>query len=107
MKNTVELLGLLTLLDPRSPDGERVRAGPTELEKPCEPDEVGQRRSLWCPAYDRCLDAALRRRWRSWSCESCPLFPLAGPFRTREAENACAGRPFERSASGPFANPGF
>jgi hypothetical protein len=107
MKKTIELLGPLTLLDPRDPDGERVRAGPTELVKTCEAKEVGSRRSLWCPAYDRCLDAALQRRWRSWSCESCPLFPLASPFRKREAVKACEGRPFERPTAGTLRPSAF
>jgi len=99
MKKTIELLGLLDLLDPRGQEVTLRGAGPVELAEPCAPKDMGTLRSLWCPAYDRCLDTALRRRWRSWSCEACALFPLARPFRKLEAAKACASRPHEPSAS--------
>ena len=35
---------------------------------------VDENRSLFCAHYDECLDAALRERWRSWTCAQCPLF---------------------------------
>jgi hypothetical protein len=97
MPKTIELLGLLTLLDER---GVVVPAtGPTELHQPCKPEEVGQRRSLWCPAYDRCLEAALGRRWRSWSCEACRFFQHARPFRALAASRAGTMRPHGPSSS--------
>jgi len=99
MKKTIELLGLLTLLDPGGQDASVPGVGPVARLEPCEPGDVGRRRSLWCPAYDQCLDTALQRKWRSWSCEACTLFPLARPFRKLEAAKACASRPHEPSAS--------
>jgi hypothetical protein len=95
MNKTIELIGLLSLANRFQADGEARGAGPVELTAPSQPDDMGRLRSLWCPAYDRCLDAALQRRWRSWTCESCTLFPYAGPFRSLEAAKAFAGRRFD------------
>jgi len=61
-------------------------AGPAELSAALSPEEMGQRRSLWCPAYERCLEVAYRNGWRSWTCEACPHFGHAEPFRKLEAE---------------------
>jgi hypothetical protein len=91
MRKTIEMLGLLTLLDDRGVAW--AGAGPAELLQTCKPEEVGRRRSLFCPAYDRCLDAALGRRWRSWTCEECRFYPQARPFRALAASRAGVMRP--------------
>jgi hypothetical protein len=89
---TIELLGLLTLLA-RKEDGSARGAGPAERTAPCPLRDVERVRSLWCPAYDRCLDAAFRRGWQSWTCERCTLFPCARPSRVMEGAGAAAARP--------------
>lgn len=33
-------------------------------------------RNVFCKHYDRCLDLALRRAWKSFSCERCQCFSL-------------------------------
>jgi hypothetical protein len=95
MNNTIELIGLLSLANRFQADGEARGAGPVELTAPSQPDDMGRLRSLWCPAYDRCLDAALLRKWRSWTCENCTLFAYAGPFRSLQAAKAYAGRRYD------------
>jgi hypothetical protein len=95
MTNPIDLLGLLALVNRRREDGEARGAGPLEMAAPCEPEDMGRLRSLWCPVYDRCLDEAHRRRWRSWSCESCALFQYARPFRALESVRASSGHAFD------------
>jgi hypothetical protein len=83
MPPALDLLALLALVSRRRGlpfDGH----GPTALASLVRPDEVPRRRSLACPEYDRCLDTAFRRGWRSWTCERCPIFPLASTFRSIE-----------------------
>ncbi len=60
-------------------------AGPAELAAALSPEEMGRRRSLWCPAYERCLEVAFRSGWRSWTCDPCPYFLHAEPLRKLEA----------------------
>jgi hypothetical protein len=67
-------------------------AGPAELSAALSPEEMGRKRSLWCPAYERCLEVAFRSGWRSWTCEACPHFGQAEPFRKREAAMAFDAR---------------
>jgi hypothetical protein len=69
-----------------------MKPGPTPLPKAPAPDEIEARRSLWCPAYERCLDVALRGCWRSWTCEFCSQFLSAGPFRKLEAARSFHAR---------------
>jgi hypothetical protein len=102
MNESIELIGLLSLANRFQAHGEARGAGPVEMNTPCQPDDTGRLRSLWCPAYDRCLDAALLRKWRSWTCESCTLFAYAGPFRSLQAAKAYAGR---RSEAQPDDGP--
>jgi hypothetical protein len=66
--------------------------GPAPLPNAPEPDEIEARRSLWCPAYERCLGVALRGCWRSWTCEFCSEFRSAGPFRKLEAARSFHAR---------------
>jgi hypothetical protein len=79
--STFEFLGLLSLVTPGRTRARPIGAGPTELTSPCALDDVAQKRSLWCPDYDRCLDTACERGWRSWSCELCARFPSYDPAR--------------------------
>jgi hypothetical protein len=47
---------------------------PAGLNALIDDDAVDAHRNLSCPAYDACLDEALRQRWRSWTCSICPAF---------------------------------
>lgn len=29
-------------------------------------------KNVFCPFYEQCLDAAVRRRWKCWDCSACP-----------------------------------
>jgi hypothetical protein len=95
MNMTIELIGLLGLTNRFQVEFEARGAGPIELAMPSQPDDMGRLRSLWCPAYDRCLDAALLRKWRSWTCESCMLLPYARPFRSLQVAKVYAARRFD------------
>lgn len=66
--------------------------GPAELASALRPEEMGELRSLWCPAYEGCLEVALRHGWKSWTCESCSWFRLAEPLRRQAAGHAFATR---------------
>lgn len=66
--------------------------GPSELASALRPEEMGELRSLWCPAYEGCLEVAIHRGWRSWTCESCSWFRLADPHRRQAAGRAFAAR---------------
>ena len=33
-------------------------------------DEV---RNVFCACYETCLDVAVKKNWRSWTCSGCPL----------------------------------
>jgi hypothetical protein len=39
--------------------------------KPKPVRKVGNR-NIYCPHYDKCLDHAVDRRWKCWSCSGCP-----------------------------------
>lgn len=67
-------------------------AGPRHLAGKREPDEMGLLRSLWCPAYDGCLEVAFRRGWTSWSCEGCVGFRQAAPLRKQAALHSFCAR---------------
>jgi hypothetical protein len=30
-------------------------------------------RNVFCRSYDGCLDLAVKKNWRSWTCGKCPL----------------------------------
>jgi len=36
--------------------------------------ESGDNRHLDCLRYDKCLDIAYKKKWRSFSCSKCPRF---------------------------------
>jgi hypothetical protein len=51
-------------------------ANPTVSGVASSPSKVERR--VMCAGYERCLDEALRRRWRGFSCRTCHAFqPLA------------------------------
>ncbi len=50
---------------------------PTALRQLVKEEEVDEHRCVTCAEYDDCLDAALRKSWRSWSCGQCGLFRRA------------------------------
>jgi hypothetical protein len=58
---------------------------PTALRSPVKEQDVDRHRNVCCAAYDDCLDAALRRAWRSWSCGQCRLFAFARAARAAES----------------------
>lgn len=49
-------------------------------------DEV---RNVFCACYETCLDVAVKKNWRSWTCGACPLLaeqsqkPTAEKFANR------------------------
>ena len=47
------------------------RPSPRSAVLPIE--AVDAHRDIWCRHYDECLDVAVRRDWRSWSCAFCLL----------------------------------
>jgi len=80
MAVAIDLLMLLSLMSNR-PDAAPTARGPARRGSALCPEEVPRYRSLSCPEYDGCLDAAYRHGWRSWTCEACQLFPLAALHR--------------------------
>ncbi len=59
---------------------------PTALRHLVKQEEVDAHRCVTCEEYDGCLDAALRRSWRSWSCGQCLLFARARQEAASERE---------------------
>ncbi len=53
---------------------------PTALRCLVSDEDVDVHRSVCCTEYDRCLDAALRNAWRSWSCARCKRFVVTRRF---------------------------
>jgi len=70
METPLSFLALVELLTRRSP---APRAHPTELRRLLRPEDVAGHRALYCSSYDECLEVALSRRWRSWSCQACAM----------------------------------
>ena len=68
-------------------------ANPARLHRLVGLEDVERHRSLLCDLYDRCLDSALRQAWHSWTCQHCPLFVLAGAYRSLQATQQGAMRP--------------
>jgi hypothetical protein len=58
---------------------------PTALRSPVKEQDVDKHRNVCCAEYDGCLDAALRRSWRSFSCGQCALFAFAREARAAES----------------------
>ncbi len=48
--------------------------GPIPRDATIKEEDVKRQRSLFCPSYDHCLDAAARAGWASWSCSACARF---------------------------------
>ena len=49
----------------------------TELERPLlSLSSVAKHRNLDCDRYDKCLNKAIRKNWRSFSCAKCPIFKV-------------------------------
>lgn len=92
MASAIDLLMLLTLVSDQPSAASSLR-GPARRGLALCPEEVPRYRSLSCPEYDHCLDAASRKGWMSWTCEDCRLFPLAAVFRSFEVASTCAERP--------------
>ena len=66
---------------------------PTKLRSLVSHEDVEKHRSLSCARYDGCLEKVLRRSWRSWTCEHCPLFQLGRYWRSAEIDHQAALRP--------------
>lgn len=41
---------------------------------PCNPKNIIRVNSRKCTSYDKCIDFAIKKRWKSFSCEKCPIF---------------------------------
>ncbi|HSN91608.1 MAG TPA: hypothetical protein VLS93_10295 [Anaeromyxobacteraceae bacterium] len=66
---------------------------PTPLPSLVKPEDVEKHRSLSCAGYDDCLDAVLRKAWRSWTCGRCRLFLLERDWRAAAMAHEAALRP--------------
>jgi len=97
MSSVLDLLALLEAMAHRRREAFAWH-GPSSRESLVSEEEVGRRRSLACPEYDRCLDIAYRQGWRSWTCERCSLFPLAAGFRSLEVTRLGGERPLAGEA---------
>jgi hypothetical protein len=57
---------------------------PTRLRVPPTSDlELAQHRRFGCERYATCLDASVKEKWESFSCQGCP-FAAASADRSRE-----------------------
>ena len=74
------------------PGQTRIATGPCRLDEAPALEGIEGRRSLWCPAYEQCLEVAVRSAWRSWTCEACSRFVDASPHRKQAATRAYHGR---------------
>ena len=87
----MELLGLLRILSLPALGG-RHAPNPIELGSLIAPEDVEVHRRIDCRSYDRCLDAAYRRHWRSFSCAACLVAaPACG--ETLDTAHAASLRP--------------
>lgn len=66
---------------------------PTALRSLVKEEDVDKHRSVSCAEYDDCLDTALRRSWRSWSCGRCKLFRLTRAMCAAETAHLAELRP--------------
>jgi len=46
----------------------------TKLDWPIHISMVDKHRNLDCNRYEKCLDKAIRKNWRSFSCNRCSIF---------------------------------
>lgn len=59
--------------------------GPEPWDRPLDVDQVPQHRHLGCGLYTICLDVVVRRKWPSFTCQACSLWPgTPAPAPTRE-----------------------
>jgi hypothetical protein len=92
MSDSLEYLGLLTVLERPGLPGHGARPNPTPLALLVQLGEVEKHRRLRCRHYGRCLDAALLRAWRSWTCRACGL-AAPGTDPALDIDHAGALRP--------------
>jgi hypothetical protein len=59
----------------------RSRKNPTPSKIASSPSKVD--RLVMCAHYERCLDQAVKRKWRSFSCQKCTAFI---PLQLRPSE---------------------
>ena len=49
----------------------------TELERPLlSLSAVANHRNLDCDRYEKCLNRAVKKKWRSFSCAKCSIFKI-------------------------------
>jgi len=46
----------------------------TKLDRPFSLSHMAEHRNLDCKRYDKCLDKAIAKNWKSFSCSKCPRF---------------------------------
>lgn len=46
---------------------------PSESEVNDRGQPQNEVRNVFCRSYDGCLDLAVKKNWRSWTCGKCPL----------------------------------
>ena len=67
------------------------------LDRELDIDDVPRHRHEECKSYERCLDAASKSRWPSFSCQGCreyaqsPDFPIEPLLPTHEVTWPCPG----------------
>lgn len=62
-------------------EGEHRPHGPAYLGQALEFEQVARHRHLACGLYCVCLEVAVRRRWSSFTCQHCSLWPEAAAGR--------------------------
>ncbi len=93
MRHLLDLIALLDLTAAREPGTPALMRNPTARPSLVKHEEVEDHRSLSCSQYDACLDVVLRRRWLSWTCSRCALFPLRKDVRAAEFTHDASLRP--------------
>lgn len=60
--------------------------------------QVDSHRALVCTAYDRCLDFAVRKGWRGWTCRICPQFEIERNAQLERLRELTDALPSSRAA---------
>ena len=58
------------------------------MDPEAQPTPIRGERNIYCPFYSDCLDHAVNKFWRHWSCSQCPYRKLKS---TNEVEYGANG----------------
>lgn len=79
-QNLTQLRRSLALMKtPVRPAGLEVLPNPTPRKRVEDPDRTSGTRHLHCRRYNGCLDVAVVKGWRGFSCENCGAFEPLSP----------------------------